>query len=179
MARQQKLNTNLDREIGALAKLLESLPAHIDLQMRKEILEESAVPMLAAAKSLAPRSKRAHYMYATGHKLNKKLKAPKGQGKIAAVFNPGNLSESIQVLKHGPFRKSVNVHIGPRYPRRAGKTSRLKVAPYAHMVEFGTSKQRAQPYMRPAFDRTNKIVFNLARSKFAKRVQDWEMKNKR
>lgn len=169
----------LIREVDALAKLLESLPNAFPLDERKEVLEEAAAPMVAAAKSLAPRSKRQHYMYATGHKLSKKLKAPKGMGKVSAVFDPGNLSGSIQILKHGRFKKAVNVYIGPRYPRRRNGKTRLTVAPYAHFVEFGTVRQKAQPYMRPAFDKTKNLVFNLARSKFAKRLDKWTLKNKK
>ncbi len=178
MARKQKTQVNLDRDVAALAKLLESLPAHIDIETRKQVLEESAAPMLAAAKSLAPRSQRRHMMYNTRNKLTKKLRAPKGMGKVVAIFDPGNLGESIQILKHGPFKKSINVHIGPRYPRRRSNNSRLKVAPYAHMVEFGTVKQKKQPYMRPAFEKTKNLVFNLARVKFARKIKEWELKNK-
>lgn len=169
---------NLDRDIAALAKLLEQLPAAFPLEERKAILEESAAPMVAAARSFAPKSNKVHYMYATGHKLTNKLRAPKGMGKVSAIFQPGNLSRSIDVLKHGPFKKAVNVYIGPRYPRRFSVNSRIAAAHYAHMVEMGTRHQKAQPYMRPAFDRTKSIVFNLARVKFAKEVDKWVLKNK-
>ena len=172
------INDHLKRDVSALAKLLESLPNGFDPELRKDILQESAKPLVAAAASLAPRSKKTHYMYNTG-KLTKRLRSPKGMGNVTGIFHPGNLGRSVQVLKHGPFRKSNAVYVGPRYPRRMSLRSRITVAPYAHMVEFGTSRQSAQPFLRPAFDKTQRIVFSLARSKFGKHVDKWVNKNKR
>lgn len=171
-------NINLNKEFNQLAKLFESLPAAIDAQTRKQILTESAEPLVEAAKQHAPRSDKTHYMYSGADKLTKGMRAPKGMGKKVARFDPGNLSESIGVLNHGPFRKSPNVYVGPRYPGKGGKVGRAKVAPYAHMVEFGTSKMKAKPYMRPAFEMTKNLVFLIIQSKLKERVDNWEMKIK-
>lgn len=176
MARMQKVNVGLERDIEGLIKVMESLPAAFTLQERKEILENAAQPIVDLAKELAPKSKKTHYMYAQGHKLVRGMRAPKGMGKVSAVFQPGNLSRSIQILKHGPFRRSPHVYIGPRYPnRRGGGRNR---APYAHMVEFGTVKQDRQPYMRPAFEQTKNIVFNMIKTSVKRKIDQWEQKNK-
>lgn len=173
-------NINLNKEINQVAAILETLPAAIDLKVRKEILTESAAPLVAAAKQRAPKSTQTHFMYSNSAKLAKGMRAPKGMGKKVARFDPGNLSDSIGILKHGPFRKSPHVYVGPRYPGRRGGslTGRVKVAPYAHMVEFGTAKQRANPYMRPAFEITKRLVFALIQSKVRRKIDEWEKKNK-
>lgn len=143
--------------------MLNQIPNGFDYAARKAIMEKAAAPIIAAAKALAPKSKRAHSMYNTP-KLTNNLRAPKGMGVISATFNPGNLSRSIKILTHGPFRKSPFTYIGPKYPTRNG--GGRHVAPYAHMVEFGTIKQSAQPYMRPAFESQKNTAFQIAKKGF-------------
>jgi len=62
------------------------------------------------------------------------------RGKKRIVF-PGMLKKSIIISKGGISEKGVLFKI---------KITRL--AFYSHMLEFGTSKMAAQPFMRPALD---------------------------
>jgi hypothetical protein len=52
----------------------------------------------SAAEAAAPKSSKPHKRYSTA-KLTKKIRAPKGLGKVVATYFPGNLGRSINVLK--------------------------------------------------------------------------------
>lgn len=50
-------------------------------------------------------------------------------------------------------------------PEKSGDESKLyriswnkKKAPHGHLIEFGTSRAPAYPFMRPAFDRVNEAI---------------------
>ena len=91
------------------------------------------------ARRLAPRSERAHFFYGTASK-----NAPPGQKKKFAYgpFQPGNLQRAIyQVYSEdnsGPGRATYHV------------SWNFEKAPYAYMVENGTVRATARPFMRPA-----------------------------
>ena len=74
------------------------------------------------------------------------------------------LEKSIGVIKRKTKDKSsVKFSVSPR---RGGKNDGF----YAHMVEFGTSKMAAQPFMRPAFDGQNDQSITAAKEYLAKRI---------
>lgn len=91
-----------------------------------------------AARRLAPVSERAHYFYGTAA-----AKAPKGQKKALAYgpYMPGNLRDAIyQVFsKDNSGNGRAQYHVSFNF----------KKVPYGFMVEYGTSKTPAYPFMRP------------------------------
>ena len=60
-------------------------------------------------------------------------------------------------------------------PRRGGKNDGF----YAHMVEFGTSKQAPQPFMRPAFEAQGNQSIDAAKDYLAKRIDKEIQKSRR
>lgn len=75
-----------------------------------------------------------------------------------------NLEKSIGVVKRREKDKSkVRFSVTPR---RGGKFDGF----YAHMIEFGTSKMPAQPFMRPAFESQDKQSIEAAKEYMAKRI---------
>jgi hypothetical protein len=42
--------------------------------------------------------------------------------------------------------------------------------PYAHMIEFGTSRIAAQPFMRPAWDSKRRESLNIIRSELGTEI---------
>ena len=158
-----------------MADLLKSLPGVYDKEARKMVLEKAAGPLVDKAVELAPEADKIGYLYDTP-KISGKFKAPKGMGKVKKRINPGNLKENIEILKHGRFKKSPHVFIGPKYSRRfmSGRG-----ANYAHIVEKGSIYHEAQPFMRPAFEQTKEIVFQIAKEEFKKILDTWELKNKK
>ena len=134
-------NTQIVRDIEDLIRRISLITKDFDTKARKEIMTKAAAPMVMAAKIKAPVSTRPR------HKMGK------------VEFLSGNLANSIEVLKHGPFATAAYTYIGPRYP---GKVKE-RVAPYAHMLEFGTVKQSAQPFLQPAFEQHAENVFSRAK----------------
>lgn len=132
------LDTFLQAQINELNKRMEGLAKEYRVHMQK-MLGYAALPIVNAAASRAPRSGKTHYYY----KNNKKQ----------AKFSPGHLAKSVQVLKR--LKKDPNVvFVGPYVSGKISGTyggARFN-AYYAHMVEFGTKNQSAQPFMRPALD---------------------------
>jgi HK97 gp10 family phage protein len=86
-----------------------------------------------AARSFAPVSKKAHYFYGTSFKET---------GVRYGPFAPGNLRDSIyQVFSKSNSGKGLaTYHVSYNY----------KNAPYAAMVEFGTSNAAPHPFIRRA-----------------------------
>lgn len=103
--------------------------------------EEAALPACAAvakvyydaARSFVPRSSKAHYFYGSSYKTTKKRYGP---------YNPGNLQASIYRVysKDNSAPGRAVYHVSYNY----------KDAPYAHMVEFGTSTSAPHPFIRRA-----------------------------
>lgn len=84
------------------------------------------------ARELAPISEKAHRFYGRASKRNG----------VTYVFRPGNLRAAIyraySAEKSGDSRKEYRISWNSRK------------APYGHMVEFGTSRAPAYPFLGPA-----------------------------
>ena len=78
--------------------------------------------------------------------------------------NTGNLKKSLGVIR-AKTRDKTKV-IFTISPRKGGKNDGW----YAHMVEFGTSKDRPQPFMRPAFETKASESISAVRDYMAKRI---------
>lgn len=145
-----------DAQIREAVRRLNELPGYIASE-RQRLLKYAAHPMLESAKQKAPKSERPHKRY-------------KG-GEVVAVYKPGNLRRSLRFL---PFRRAKSkVYIGPIL----GKNTKSEVDGwYAHFVEFGTSRQSAQPYMRPAFlENREEAVARLGKA-LSRHIKPWEAK---
>lgn len=91
---------------------------------------------------LAPKSEKPHWFYSKRRK----------DGKVGQkyLFQPGDLKKSVFMA----FAEEASVDF-----ERAAYAVGFKLlstsenyVPYAHMVEFGTARQAARPFLRPAFD---------------------------
>lgn len=76
----------------------------------------------------------------------------------------GNLKKSIGVIKR-KSRDKTKIRFSVT-PRKGGKNDGF----YSHMVEFGTSKMAAQPFMRPAFENQDEESITAAKEYLAKRI---------
>lgn len=122
-------------------------------ERRRKWLEYAADPVIKMMKSKAPVYQggfyHTRYVYQGGK--NKK-RSPKGQGKIAATYLPGNLQGSIGII---PLN-SNNVHIGPIFNKTGSTTGTFgewRYDPYYFFfVEYGTklSSYPRQPFLRPS-----------------------------
>lgn len=124
----------------------------------KPILRVAARPTLAAARALVPIGTRVHVR---STKPGKKA----GSSKVTRTqYDPGNLKKSLGIYTKKKDRGAAVVYVGPR----VGKSGHDGY--YAHMVEFGTRYQPAQPFMRPAIQQTAGVVTKKIEQSFEKTV---------
>lgn len=165
----------LQQEIARLSEVLYGLSKNI----RKErigVLRKAARPLVQAAQDRAPASNFEHKRYARhGGK-----KAGKGKGQVVATYEPLNLENSLSVMT---FSRSHAVFVGPKVSRgggdRFGPGSGKYDPYYAHMVEFGTSKTPAHPFMRPAWAQMEGPVTRDVLERFKKLVNEYAQTYKR
>ena len=156
------MDAALQSELNTLIRKLDGL-GEAARKDRNAILTEAAGPLQSAIAGRAPQSDQPHSRYSTP-KLNKGLRAPKGQGHIVATYQPGNLRKSVQTLR---FRRSRAVFIGPRIDKSG--SGRKPDGYYAHMVNFGTVHQSAQRFVEAgvasAGDTSLRIATDLTKRK--------------
>lgn len=117
----------------------------------------------AAADDAAPRSKKPHMRYSTP-KVTRSRRAPKGWGRVAATYTPGNLGNSIRVLTFS--RDHTKVWVGAKLakgqsPKGAfGKGLRVD-GYYLHMVERGTKTAAKKPFFHASIQRAAPRVFRI------------------
>jgi len=163
-----------NKEINIAISKLRGLAKEIGNQRtRKRILRKAAKPLVAAAKANVKNAEEPVKVYKTS-KLNSKIRAPKGRGKVVSTIEPGTLKKSIGVKS---LRKSPDIFVGI-----TGKRKKLGFAFYAHWVEFGAknvdgSFRNPSPYMRPAVDSTKGIIGKILIEETTKAVNRWAKKN--
>ena len=86
------------------------------------------------------------------------------EAKANIPIDSGNLKKSMGIIKR-KSRDKTKVRFSVT-PRRGGKYDGF----YAHMIEFGTSKMTAQPFMRPAYENQDDQSINAAKEYLAKRI---------
>lgn len=120
---------------------LSGLDAYLD--QLGDAAEEAALPAVAAvakvyydaARSFVPRSMKAHYFYGKSYKTTKKRYGPYAPGTLqAAIYRVYSKDNS------APGRAVYHVSYN------------TDKAPYAHMVEFGTSTSAPHPFIRRAMN---------------------------
>lgn len=94
--------------------------------------------------------------------IYKKVVKRYSNGKVVAVYHPGNLKRSVQILE---FNKSDSVFVGIKrdtVAKARGVYSGSRAdGYYAHMVEYG---RRKNPFIRPAVDAVGgRVVKELER----------------
>jgi len=86
--------------------------------------------------------------------LAPELKKPK-KGRV-----PGLLKSAIRAAYGDPTKPNVLVFVDYR------------IAPHAHLVEFGTVKMQAQPYMRPALAAARSKCVNIIADGFRELIEE-------
>jgi len=106
---------------------------------QQRIAVKGAQYMAAQIRPSAPRSTRAHKRYSTG-KLVRRLRAPKGFGRVVATYDPGNLARSIKALKF--TRSKTKAWVGAKLAKGQSSYGNFSGARtdgyYLHMVDGGT-----------------------------------------
>jgi HK97 gp10 family phage protein len=108
-----------------------------------------------------------------------RMAAPVRTGLLKAniIVNKRRSTEGRFVVKYGVRIKAVKQKYGNtsanRRNRRVGKRFEVEgPAFYGRFIEYGTSKMRAQPFMRPAFGSNVDKAIEAFRMRMAKGVED-------
>lgn len=163
----------LDQEVKFAVKQLQGLAKEIGNQRtRKRILRKAALPIVAAAKANVKVADEPVKIYNT-KKLSKNIRAPKGQGNVVAVIEPGTLRDAIGIKT---FRKSPDVFVGV-----TGKKKDPNFPFYAAWLEYGATnvdgtRREPKPFMRPAVDSTQGAVGKILIEETAKAVERYAKK---
>lgn len=170
--------TTIEQEINDAIKKLRSITKEFGRKERQKMLSKAAIPLRDEAKRNIPSSMRTHHRYKTS-KASGKFRAPKGSGRIIASYEPGNLRNSIRILK---FRRSSAVFVGPKIAKRGGGSGRFGRGRrvngyYAAWLEFGTKHIRPVAYMRRAVGTQRAVVERNILIAAKKRMQTWERRN--
>lgn len=133
------------KQVNAAVKTLEKLTYNFEKEQR-EILEDSAQPMLEAMQQGAPVGTKIHIRYPK----SRGGRAKRGEGQRIAKYYPGNLRGSFRVLDLKRAKSAVIV--GAQLAKGGkGVFGKSKFdAYYLAMVEYGTRTQPARPFVRPA-----------------------------
>ena len=131
----------LDVDLAAALGQLDGLAERVGQELRPATLA-GAMLVRREAEERAPRSEAAHWFYSRRNK--------DGTTGRKYLFEPGSLKKAIYI-RHID-ENSLN---GQREEYKIGwrkNPSNKGYVPYAHMVEYGTVRTPAQPFLRPAFD---------------------------
>lgn len=124
----------------------------------RRTLVKAAEPMRAAAERNAPKDTGA---LAGSIIVTSKIDNRAGKKEYGAVMAAGgSKSAAVQALRDARRAKGIGESFAEAFlgPAKAGKRGSIK----AMVQEFGSSKQDAQPYMRPAFDaEVNTVLGNI------------------
>jgi HK97 gp10 family phage protein len=87
---------------------------------------------------------------------------------VTYTFQPGNLRNAI----YQAFSKDNSIEFGDGYKKATYHIAwNHQDAPYGFMVEFGTSRAAAHPFLRPAYESAARDALDEARMEFAKRMR--------
>lgn len=159
MAIDAQLQSELNGVINALRKLAPTVR-----KAGKADLNEAAKLLESAVKGRTPVGEKAHRRYSA----QKGRKAGKGSGRPIATYAPGNLRKSMQRLN---FRRSSAAFVGPQLRKETPDGY------YAHMVERGTTTQRAQYFMRAAVQAAGPQTLRTATELIKRRIASFGKNN--
>lgn len=132
------------------------------IEMRIEGLAELRANLLKLPKDIQGRPLRSAVSAAAKVVQDRaKQLAPEKTGRLKrAIYRTRSRSESSRVQE----THIVGVRAGKRHQKKN------RDAYYWRFLEFGTSHQRARPYMRPAFDSTRQQQLETLRDRLAKAI---------
>ena len=144
-----------------LEKALAELPKATARNVLKRTLVKAGEPIAEKARELAPVDKgRLRDSIVVSARIKNKV----GNAEFSAAMRAG-LGQAAAVQAMRDARRGANgsfaeVYVGPE----AGRGF------YGHLVEFGTSRTAAQPFMRPAWDAEQRSALEIIKSELGNQI---------
>jgi HK97 gp10 family phage protein len=138
-ANSLRVDFDLDDALAGLDSITEAAGECV-----RPAAQAGASVLYGEVKLRVPVSEKAHYFYGTHQKY---------------IFPAGTLRDSIYQVysKDNSDEAKATYHVAWNHAK----------APYGFMVEFGTSRAPAHPFLRPAYDAAHDLALTTAREKFA------------
>jgi HK97 gp10 family phage protein len=140
-----------------LIEKLKSMAGHVR-EASTEAVEDGSSIVVDRIKSLAPVASKDYPHVPPGWLRDAIDQSPPQQGKTTVSVFVG-----INPKSHYPDRPSKKLTKTGRLRKRAGKVSRMVKGPWTifigHLIEFGTSKMAARPFVRPGFKGSERTAF--------------------
>ncbi len=151
-------SADINRAIAKLQKF-----GDVVARNRQRIAALGGAFAASAAESAAPRSAKPHKRYSTP-KASNRQRAPKGYGRVVAIYYPGNLRNSIRVLTFS--RDRTKVWIGAKLakgssPKGTFGAGQRSDGYYLHMVERGTKYADKKPFFTRSIMASAPRVFRV------------------
>lgn len=167
-------SADINRAVAKLQKF-----GDVVARNRQRIAALGGAYAAAAAESAAPRSSKPHKRYSTP-KVTNRLRAPKGSGRVAATYYPGNLANSLRVLKFS--RAKTKVFVGAKLAKGRSAKGTFGLGQradgyYLHMVERGTKYASARPFFTRSIMAASGRVFRVMLSEWEKLTNQFVQQN--
>ena len=156
------IDAQLQADLNRVINNLKTLEPFIQKSGRAD-LREAAKILSTAVAIRTPVGTKTHKRY----QAKKGKRAAKGSGTVVATYRPGNLRRSIRVLN---FRRSPAAFVGPKLGKNPDGY-------YAHMVERGTTTQRAQEFFKKAVASAGNATLNKAIQLLSRRIESYGVNN--
>ena len=166
-------------EIDALMKEFYELSSDI-AKDRMSILRASSKILVNEIKSNIPVGGKVHKRYSTP-KVIKSRRAKKGSGVVVATYFPGNLRFSFKSMN---FRRSKSaIFVGAVMAKGEAhgmfNSSAKADGYYAHMIDGGTKKKAARPFMERSVSAAGPAVLDDIKTRVNKHIVKVNKKNKK
>jgi hypothetical protein len=146
-----------------LDQALAQLPKAIARNVLKRTLAKAAEPIAEAARQAVPVDQGD---LKASISVSPRIKNKVGSSEFSAAMRAG-LGKDAAVRAMRDARRAggssfAETHIGP--------AAKKGVIRYAHLVEFGTAKMPAEPYMRPAWDAEKESALRIIRAELGNEI---------
>ncbi len=138
---------------GGMFARLDQLPGAIQAKAIRPAAQAGAQVLYDEVRARVPVSRKGHWFYGTTAR-----DAPKGQKKQHAYwFDAGSLRKAIY-QKHVPEQAVDGIHVYHISWRKTGPDA----VPYGFMVEYGTARSPAHPFLRSAYEAKKQAALDAA-----------------
>ena len=151
----------IEADLSAALAQLDGIDERVAESVRPATLA-GAMLVRREVEERAPRSEKAHWFYGKRRK--------NGTPGNKYLFEPGSLKKAIYIKfldEKSQVGQSAAYKIGWRE-----NSSSIGYVPYSHMVEFGTARAPAHPFLRPAFDAKKSQAEQLIIDKIKEAARD-------
>lgn len=83
-----------------------------------------------------------------------------------------NEARDLAPIKTGRLKAAIFAAYGPPYKQTVLVGVNYRIAPHAHIVEFGSSHSPPHPYLRPAMNYTRSMVVRVIAEGFLSMLED-------